>query len=86
MVGSYPVSASPFGLVDMAGNAFEITRAVTEDRGRIVNRGGGWYFEYFGARIVNRTPGEPKLRDVLIGVRVCASLPSTGANGEESQR
>jgi serine/threonine protein kinase/formylglycine-generating enzyme required for sulfatase activity len=86
MVGSYPVSTSPFGLVDIAGNAFELTRAVTEDRGRIVNRGGGWYYEYFGARIVNRTPSEPQHRDVMVGARVCASLPNAGIKGEESQR
>ena len=30
-VGSHPASNSPFGLRDMAGNAYEITRASTDD-------------------------------------------------------
>jgi len=75
MVGSFPASTSPFGLVDMAGNVLELTRPVTPELGRVVPRGGSWYFEYVGARAANRTPGEPAQRDVRIGVRVCAPLP-----------
>ncbi|HVG57882.1 MAG TPA: protein kinase [Hyalangium sp.] len=75
MVGSFPASTSPFGLVDMAGNALEIARPVTPDHGRIVSRGGSWYYDDVGARAANRTPGEPAQRDARIGVRVCASLP-----------
>ncbi|MET0406687.1 MAG: protein kinase [Cystobacter sp.] len=71
-VGTHPASVSPFGLLDMAGNAFELTRSVTADLGRVVLRGGAWYYDQFGARIANRTPGDPTQRDVLIGARVCA--------------
>ncbi|WP_343213398.1 bifunctional serine/threonine-protein kinase/formylglycine-generating enzyme family protein [Archangium violaceum] len=71
-VGAHPASASPFGLLDMAGNAFELTRPATADLGRIVLRGGAWYYDQFGARVANRTAGDPTQRDVLIGVRVCA--------------
>nr|QKW93748.1 serine/threonine protein kinase [Vitiosangium cumulatum] len=71
-VGAHPASASPFGLLDMAGNAFELTRPATADLGRIVLRGGAWYFDQSGARVANRTAGEPAQRDALIGVRVCA--------------
>ncbi|WP_395835641.1 protein kinase [Archangium violaceum] len=71
-VGAHPASASPFGLLDMAGNAFELTRPMTADLGRIVLRGGAWYYDQFGARVANRTAGDPAQRDVLIGVRVCA--------------
>ncbi len=71
-VGAHPASASPFGLLDMAGNAFELTRPATADLGRIVLRGGAWYYDQFGARVANRTAGDPTQHDVLIGVRVCA--------------
>ncbi|NOK37928.1 protein kinase [Corallococcus exercitus] len=74
MVGSYPGSVSPFGLQDMAGNAFELTRAVTADLGRIVLKGGGWYYDAIGAHGANRQAGDPTLRDVTLGVRVCASF------------
>jgi formylglycine-generating enzyme required for sulfatase activity len=74
MVGSYPVSTSPFGLADMAGNAFELTRPVTPDLGRIALRGGGWYYDRTLALVANRTAGDPTQRDSAIGVRVCASF------------
>jgi formylglycine-generating enzyme required for sulfatase activity len=74
MVGSYPASASPFGLEDTAGNAFEITRAVTPEFERIVLRGGAWYYDSFGAHLANLSAGDPTQRDAVIGVRVCASF------------
>jgi serine/threonine protein kinase/formylglycine-generating enzyme required for sulfatase activity len=74
-VGAHPTSASPFGLLDMAGNVFELTRPVTPDLGDIVLRGGGWYYEGVGTRVAFRTPGNPKHRDVTTGVRVCAPAP-----------
>lgn len=77
MVGSHPASDSPFGLQDMAGNAFEITRSTTPSFGEVVLRGGAWYYDSFGAYIANISAGDPTLRDAAIGVRVCASLPAT---------
>jgi formylglycine-generating enzyme required for sulfatase activity len=74
MVGAYPGSSSPFGLVDMAGNAFELTRPVTPDLGRITLRGGAWYYDATLALVANRTAGDPTQRDSAIGVRVCASV------------
>ncbi|MFL5348183.1 MAG: protein kinase domain-containing protein [Hyalangium sp.] len=72
MVGAHPASVSPFGLLDMAGNAYEMTQPATQDLARIVLRGGAWYYTPLDARVASRSPGDPTLRDVSIGVRVCA--------------
>ncbi|AKJ00817.1 Putative serine/threonine-protein kinase pknL [Archangium gephyra] len=74
MVGSHPASVSPFGLEDMAGNAFELTRSPTGEFGRVVLRGGAWYYNSFGAHVANISEGDPTARDASIGVRVCASF------------
>ena len=73
-VGSHPASNSPFGLQDMAGNAFELTRAVTPDLGETVLRGGAWYYTDGGASIATRQAFPPTYRDFRVGVRLCASL------------
>ncbi|WP_163997072.1 bifunctional serine/threonine-protein kinase/formylglycine-generating enzyme family protein [Pyxidicoccus caerfyrddinensis] len=74
MVGSHPASVSPFGLEDMAGNAYEFTRAATPEFGRVVLRGGAWYYDAFLAASADLSPGDPAARDARIGVRVCASF------------
>ena len=74
-VGSHPASASPFGVLDMAGNAFEPTQPLTQDLGSIVLRGGAWYFDQVGALVTNRQAGTPTLRDALVGLRLCAPAP-----------
>lgn len=74
VVGAHPDSASPFGVLDLAGNAVEMTRPLTPELGRIVLRGGGWYYEEVMARIANRSAGDPMLRDARIGVRACATF------------
>ncbi|WP_224372615.1 bifunctional serine/threonine-protein kinase/formylglycine-generating enzyme family protein [Hyalangium versicolor] len=74
MVGSHPASVSPFGLVDMSGNAYELARSVTPELGRVVYRGGAWYYDSLAAYIVNISAGDPTQRDAAIGVRVCASF------------
>ncbi len=71
--GAHPGSVSPFGVHDMAGNAFEITRPMTPDLGVIILRGGAWYYDESGSLIANRQIGNPNLRDPRVGVRVCAS-------------
>jgi formylglycine-generating enzyme required for sulfatase activity/predicted Ser/Thr protein kinase len=75
MVGAHPASASPFGVLDMAGNADEMTLPVTEELGRIVLRGGGWYHDLPNMLIANRASAEPTLRDAETGARICAPYP-----------
>lgn len=73
-VGTHPASVSPFGLRDMAGNAYELTRSVTPEFGSVVLRGGSWYYDSFVAASADLSPGDATARDVRSGVRVCASF------------
>ena len=73
-VGTHPASMSPFGLHDMAGNAYELTVPTTLDLGSVVLRGGSWYFNFTSAHTASRSPGEPTQRGVELGVRLCASF------------
>jgi formylglycine-generating enzyme required for sulfatase activity len=75
-VGLHPASVSPFGLQDMAGNAYEITQSPIPDLGDFVLLGGGWYFEHIAAFIPNRQAFTSTSRDVTVGVRLCASWPA----------
>ncbi|NUQ74389.1 MAG: SUMF1/EgtB/PvdO family nonheme iron enzyme, partial [Polyangiaceae bacterium] len=74
-VGSHPVSRSPFGLDDLSGNAWEWTKA-TLSKDDYAVRGGGYYFDATSARTTNRYLTEATLRDITVGVRVCATVPS----------
>jgi eukaryotic-like serine/threonine-protein kinase len=73
-VGTHPASDSPFGVADLAGNAWEWTASVSGDE-QVVIRGGSWYHNPLAARSNNREPSEPSLRAIVIGLRICASRP-----------
>ena len=73
-VGTHPASDSPFGASDLAGNAWEWVASVSGNEA-VAIRGGSWYHNPLAARSNNREPCEPSLRAIVIGLRICASLP-----------
>ena len=72
-VGSHPLSNSPFGVRDLAGNAWEWTLSVQGPLAAA--RGGSFYQKPYLARSENRQEGPRDRRDAFYGVRLCASLP-----------
>jgi formylglycine-generating enzyme required for sulfatase activity len=73
-VGAHPAGRSPFGLDDMAGNVWELTRSIAED-GEAVSRGGSWYLSEIGSRSANREPIDANMRLPDNGLRLCATPP-----------
>ncbi len=72
-VGSFPGSSSVFGVNDLAGNVFEWV----ESPEGLHLRGGAYYFDAaMTARSVNRSAGEATMRDLTLGLRICADLPA----------
>jgi formylglycine-generating enzyme required for sulfatase activity len=67
-VGSHPTSESPFGISDLAGNAYEWTLGAA---GPVI-RGGSWYQGASTALAANRDPTEPTMRSSRLGFRLCA--------------
>lgn len=67
-VGKYPRGASPYGVMDMAGNVFEWT--ATSADGKYVVRGGGWTKYTFRGRVTDRgTWLEPTFANYDVGFR-----------------
>ncbi len=70
-VGSHPASASPFGVEDLAGNVWEWVHASLGAE-RFAARGGSFYHTETDCRSTNRQVSEPSMRDLSVGVRICA--------------
>lgn len=74
-VGSFPASASPFGVLDMAGNGFEWASSRFKP-GETLTRSGSYFFGSLTQRATNRSVIHRTMRDPGSTVRVCATYPS----------
>ena len=81
VVGSYPASRSPYGIDDMAGNAWEWVRSSRADRAPSTARGGGFPFDAVTLRTEVREGGEPILRNIAVGLRICADATVRNEKG-----
>jgi formylglycine-generating enzyme required for sulfatase activity len=72
-VGSHPASRSPFGLDDMAGNAFEWVVSSLAPQGHAA-RGGSYLHDVSGMQVANRQTPVATYRDASVGMRVCATF------------
>ena len=69
-VGSYPAGASPYGMVDAAGQVFEWT-ATPAGNGRFIVKGGSWDDKGCGVCRPAARHGRPRqLRHILVGFRL----------------
>ena len=71
-VGSHPATNSPYGVADMAGNAFEWTRGEHADTYVIL--GGSYWHDRKTAALANRNEASKSLKNAAAGMRVCASI------------
>jgi serine/threonine protein kinase/formylglycine-generating enzyme required for sulfatase activity len=72
-VGSHPASRSPFGIDDLAGNAWEVVES-RDDGGGYLIRGGSYYHASTSARATNREGIDRETRSYIVGMRVCAAV------------
>ncbi len=80
-VGVYPDGASPYGLLDCAGNVWEWTTSRAGEN-QIVIRGGSWNFHAEDARCFARDYSHPDHRSNRIGFRVVTGPQPVADSGE----
>ncbi len=75
-VGAFPGGASPFGLLDAAGQVFEWTATPAGRPGRYIVKGGSWDDKGCGVcRPAARHSRPAGLKHILIGFRLVAETP-----------
>jgi formylglycine-generating enzyme required for sulfatase activity len=73
-VDAHPHGASPYGVMDLAGNVWEWTATdAVEPSGWRVLRGGSWYDTGWGVRASRRLAADPALPTPTTGFRVARS-------------
>ena len=70
-VDKFPVGASPFGMLDAAGQVFEWTATSASGKGRFIVKGGSWDDSGCGiCRPAARHSRPEKLKHILVGFRL----------------
>jgi formylglycine-generating enzyme required for sulfatase activity len=72
-VGSHPSGASPYGVMDLQGNALEVIDSSRWDEAAAVN-GGSWYNDSgFSGRLMAHGSLENNTKLIVAGARICAT-------------
>ena len=79
IVGSHPLSRSPFGVEDLAGNVFELTTSSVQADAALI-RGGAYYYKPVACRSTNREEIASTFKEVVAGIRICTSKWGDGSN------
>lgn len=75
-VGSFPQGASPYGVLDMAGNVWEwVQDNYPNDKARRILRGGGWHYAAVFMRTSYRRHERPDFSEQRIGFRCAKDMP-----------